>query len=375
MGKTIFHLCVTYNQLEILKDLVKLDTHGTHELLIKGDLDGSNTILHLAIMLKQVETVSYLILIPKIRSEASNLKNDMGYTAPDIVQRIPKDSKCLEIQVILMESGIKCGRKKTVNVGSIEDERWWWRRRRNVLKSIDKWLKYNGDWVEDMRGNLSLVATVVATITFQAALNPPGSVIQQGIATPSGGSDSNSSTLPQGLLTCMKSFNSTELGETHPGPCPGEAMFGYVYPHLYINFITYNTISFVASLCVALLLVSGVPLKHRFVLWMLSIGMVITLTCLLSAYFVGLFLITPYGIYDNERASIVTKFFMGLNALVGIYMAMIFVNWVVKKLKDKLPMVNKLKDKLPMAKKLKDKFTKHRKLSGQGTGTDIANNA
>ncbi|KAI9119752.1 hypothetical protein K1719_009141 [Acacia pycnantha] len=106
MGKTIFHLFVTYNQLEILKDLVKLDTHGTHELLIKGDLDDENTILHLAIMLKQVETESYLISIPKIRLEALNLKNDMGYSAPEIAHRITKDSKSLEIQVMLMESGI-----------------------------------------------------------------------------------------------------------------------------------------------------------------------------------------------------------------------------------------------------------------------------
>ncbi|KAK4269140.1 hypothetical protein QN277_022334 [Acacia crassicarpa] len=356
VGKTIFHFCVTYNQLEILKDLVKLDTHGTHELLTKGDLDGKNTILHLAITLKQVETVSYLISIPEIRSEALNFKNDMGYTAPDTVQRIPKDSKSLEIQVILMESGIKCGMKKRVNVVSIEDGRWWWQWRRKVLKIIDKWLKYNGDWVEDMRGNLSLVATVVATITFQAALNPPGSVIQQGIVTSSSGSVSNASTQPQGLLTCMPSFKDP-CGDivVDPGPCPGEAMFGYVYPVDFRNFITFNTISFVASLCVALLLVSGVPLKHRFVLWMLSIGMVITLTCLLSAYFVGVSLITPSGIYDEETVVTATMIFMGLNALVGIYMVTTFVIWVVTKLKDK--------------------FTKHRKSTGQGTGTDTTNNA
>ncbi|KAI9119734.1 hypothetical protein K1719_009123 [Acacia pycnantha] len=183
MGKTIFHLCVTYNQLEILKDLVKLDIQGTQELLIEGDLDGKNTILHLAIMLKQVQTVSYLISIPKIRSEALNLKNGVGYTALDIIHGIPKDSKSLEIQVILMEYGINCERKDRIGVASEEErcgkkKKWSWK---NVFKSIDQGLMYNGDWLEDMRGNLSLVATVISTISFQAAINPPGSVIQQGI--------------------------------------------------------------------------------------------------------------------------------------------------------------------------------------------------
>nr|AGV40516.1 hypothetical protein [Phaseolus vulgaris] len=36
--------------------------------------------------------------------------------------------------------------------------------------------KDKDEWLKDMRGNLSLVATVIATMTFQSALNPPGGV-------------------------------------------------------------------------------------------------------------------------------------------------------------------------------------------------------
>ncbi|KAK4269120.1 hypothetical protein QN277_022317 [Acacia crassicarpa] len=366
MGKTIFHLCVTYNQLEISKDLVELDAHGTHELLIKGDLDGKNTILHLAIMLKQVETVSYLISIPKIRSGALNLKNDMDYSAPEIAQRVSKDSKSLEIQVILMESGIKCGRREKIDVASEEEScgklSWW----KNIFKSIDKWLQYNGDWLEDMRGNLSLVATVISTLTFQAALNPPGSIIQQGIR-PSGPdfnlTSSFITSIDNGPLACLTYTYGYRRTRTS---CPGEAMLAHRYPNMFNRFITYNTISFVASLCVALLLVSGVPLKQRVVMWMLSIGMGITLTCLLNAYFAGLNLITPFtDSYPSDVVFIATSCFIGLYVLVGIYMAVIFVRWVVKKLRGKNG-----------EKKLKDNSTKHRsKSSGQGTGTDPANNA
>ncbi|XP_028793208.1 serine/threonine-protein phosphatase 6 regulatory ankyrin repeat subunit B-like [Neltuma alba] len=106
-GKTIFHLCVAYNHLQIMKALIELATDDTCELLNERDLDGMNTILHLAVMLKRVETVRYLMSIPEIR-EATNLTNNIGYTAHDILQRIPQDFQCLEIQVILMNySGIK----------------------------------------------------------------------------------------------------------------------------------------------------------------------------------------------------------------------------------------------------------------------------
>ncbi|XP_054779175.1 ankyrin repeat-containing protein BDA1-like [Prosopis cineraria] len=217
-GKTILHLCVTYNQLDILKDLVK-EIGDTHTLLNERDLDGNN-ILHLAILSKQVETVRYLLSIHKIKSAARNLKNDIGQTAPDIVERIPKDSKSLEIQVILMKHGIECEGRERNGVGSDEDKcgKMWLL---NVFESIDKWLKYNGDWLEDMRGNLSLVATVISTITFQAALNPPGSVIQQDIrpSNPDLNLSSSSNTaLDEGPLGCLP------YKGTSGSICPGKAM-------------------------------------------------------------------------------------------------------------------------------------------------------
>ncbi|KAK4269179.1 hypothetical protein QN277_022371 [Acacia crassicarpa] len=359
MGKTIFHLCVTYNQLEILKDLVKLDTHGTHELLIKGDLDGKNTILHLAIMLKQVETVSYLISIPKIRSGALNLKNDMGYSAPEITHRITKDSKSLEIQVILMESGIKCGRRETIDVASEScGKKWSWK---NVFKSIDKLLQYNGDWLEDMRGNLSLVATVISSITFQTVLNPPGGIIQQAIRPSDPDFNLTSSfntSIDDGPLGCLSYI---DVFGNYRSSCPGKAMLAYRNPCCFGCFLMNNTISFIASLGVLLLLVSGIPLKHRFVMWMLSIGTGLTLTCLLNTYIFSLILIYPFTDSPDPTYSpnafvmfIATSSFTGLSVLVGIYIAAIFVRWMVKKLKDK---------------------SKYRKwprniASGQGTGTD-----
>ncbi|KAI9119743.1 hypothetical protein K1719_009132 [Acacia pycnantha] len=358
-GKNILHLCVMNNQLEILKDLVALDTNDTNNLLIEGDSDGKNTILHLAIMLKQVETVSYLVSISKIRSEASNLKNDMGYNAADVVTRIPKDSKSLEIQVILMEFEIKCGRKERKDVASKEDRsrerKWSWR---HISESIAKWLQYKGNWVEDMRGNLSLVATVLATISFQATTNPPGSVIQQNIRPPYPNFDlttSNNTNLSDGPLGCMNyKDDNGDIGSAL-GACPGKALLYYTVTDEFGDFIVYNTISFVASMMVVLLLVSGVPLKHKVVMRVLSISMIVAVTFLLNAYFSGLVLITPYTWFIHEVRTIATWTFNSLNVLVAMYVGAGCILWARNKLKVSYRCVrNKMMER---------------------TGTDTANNA
>ncbi|XP_028752076.1 ankyrin repeat-containing protein At5g02620-like [Neltuma alba] len=249
-GKTIFHLCVAYNHLQIIKALIELAIDDTYELLNERDLDGMNTILHLAVMLKQVETVRYLMSIPEIR-EASDLKNSMGYTAHDILQRIPQDFKCLEIQAILMNyPGIKSENVQmnttpealTTNTNVVGQqevrprEKFW----RNILKRMGKWFDHNSDnnWLEDMRGNLSLVATVMATITFQAVFNPPGNVIQQGILV------SSNSTINEGDKNFIAFIESSPLGclpfksydsrhDFTPHACPGEAMLASRKPDLF----------------------------------------------------------------------------------------------------------------------------------------------
>ncbi|XP_028793201.1 uncharacterized protein LOC114748904 [Neltuma alba] len=247
-----------------MKALIELATDDTYELLNERDLDGMNTILHLAVMLKRVETVRYLMSIPEIR-EATNLTNSIGYTAHDILQRIPQDFKCLEIQVLLMNySGIKknggtntpAALTNNTNVVGQQQRRprkkFW----RNILKRMGKWFDHNSDnnWLEDMRGNLSLVATVVATITFQAVFNPPGNVIQQGILVSSNSTineeDKNfTAFIESSPLGCLP-FKSNDGHNVTPQTCPGEAMLASRNPDGFQDFVFCNTMSFIVSLCI-----------------------------------------------------------------------------------------------------------------------------
>ena len=52
--KTVLHFCVKYNQLEVLKLLVE-SVSDDGEFLNSQDHEGGNTILHYAVMLKQIE--------------------------------------------------------------------------------------------------------------------------------------------------------------------------------------------------------------------------------------------------------------------------------------------------------------------------------
>ncbi|XP_054782115.1 uncharacterized protein LOC129289384 [Prosopis cineraria] len=248
----------------------------------------------------------------------------MGFIATDIVDRIPKDLKSLEIQVILMKNGFK-SEKKEIDItpqaprtsDAVEEaakprlKKCW----RYIVKRMGKWFKHNGEWLEEMRGNLSLAATVISTITFQSVINPPGSFIQQGISI-------SNNTSP---LDCLE----MEGGRA----CPGQAMLASTLPDEFRYFIINNTVAFMASLGATLLLISGLPLKNKVVMWVLSIGMCITLTALARTYFSAFVMITPDQLYASigRIFSIADWTWLGLFLLVAGYILLAFLIWLAKK--------------------------------------------
>jgi len=150
---------------------------------------------------------------------------------------------------------------------------------RKVLEVAVNWLSYKNKhkWLEEMRGNMSVVAVFIATVTFQMALNPPGGVR----------SVKEDADPPHDILSC------DVQGRKKSNLCPGEAVLAIVYPDSYSAFLFWNTICFSASLVVLLLLMSGIPLSHRFSTWLLSIGMFFTLITLGVTYRIAVAMVTP----------------------------------------------------------------------------------
>ncbi|XP_020219620.1 uncharacterized protein LOC109802613 [Cajanus cajan] len=162
--------------------------------------------------------------------------------------------------------------------------------------------KNKNEWLKDMRGMLSLVATVIATITFQSALNPPG-----GVRPASDDSDD---------VLCHNSSDTN--------PCPGESVLAVIYPDTYERYLFCNTLCFASSQAVCLLLVSGFPMNHRFFTWLLLIGMCITLSSLTLAYLYGAFMITPNPVWAETALGMfaaIILIWLGLLGLIALFLS------------------------------------------------------
>ena len=141
--------------------------------------------------------------------------------------------------------------------------------------SIPKQNHSKDKWLEHMKGSISLTASIIATMTFSLATNPPGGVVQASF------SDIN------------------HCSTINPTICVGEAILATYYHDYYLIFLICNTICFIASLSVILLLVSGVPINNKFSIWLLSIGMSIILTSLALTYLFAAYLVTPNTIWSS----------------------------------------------------------------------------
>ncbi|CAL5398528.1 unnamed protein product [Camellia sinensis] len=216
-GETVLHLCVEYNRLEVLKLLIRL-IRTVEDTWVNGKLDNGNTILHIATNLKQVETIKYLLEETVVEV---NAVNGNGITALDIIEHMPiRDVKAMEISKLLMQAGDHIGHQLRDH-GSGHGK---------ILVSQPPSL-VNGtlrpptnkdDWLNKKRDGLLISATVIVGMACQSVLNPPGGLNPKG-----------------------KSNMDTDF------------QFFWIV----------NTISFVASLTIMLLLVSGLPLKNRIVRW------------------------------------------------------------------------------------------------------------
>lgn len=126
-------------------------------------------------------------------------------------------------------------------------------------------------WIEEMRGSLMVVATVITTITYQPSLSPPGGVWQADIK------------------------NSTESNACPHPPCEaGTLVLAYGGDELvFLSYLICNTIAFTASLSVTFLLISGDFLKNKCFMVILTLAMCTTLTFLGITYVLAFFLLVP----------------------------------------------------------------------------------
>ncbi|KAK2644962.1 hypothetical protein Ddye_020157 [Dipteronia dyeriana] len=262
-GGTVLHLCVRYNQLEALKFLV--ETLDDPDFFSCKDHDG-NTILHMAVADKQVEAIKFLTTSTRIEV---NALNGYGLTALDFnLTQSYRDFKDWEIKELLIggikatsnAKDIKCNWTVELvgsDLTSHKNKTIRQHLRGNNLENVrDK----EDDWLEKKRSVLMVVASLIATVAFQAALNPPGGVHQE-----------------TGYSVLYDSHRVT-----------------------YILFLAYNTTGFVSSLSIILLLISGLPIRHKCFVWILMVVMWVAVTAMAFTYMCSITVLT-----DSREANLV----------------------------------------------------------------------
>ena len=177
------------------------------------------------------------------------------------------------------------------------------------LNFITRYQNYQRDWMENMRGTLMLVATVIATMTFQIAINPPGGVWQQTMNSQNG---------------CPKQ-NCTA----------GTSVLAYYDTQkIYIEaFLIICTISFSASLTIILLLICGFPLSNRVTMWALIIAMCISVFFTAAAYIISIRMVLqgPLAYIVDTITLYYAVYWGGLIALVFLVLLSRLVFWLMKK--------------------------------------------
>ncbi|KAI3898796.1 hypothetical protein MKW92_023359 [Papaver armeniacum] len=144
-NETILHLCVQHDSLKSLKlllaqDLQPVDAQSTNIDVNSKDDDG-NTILHLAADMKKVECIKFLVESKNSRMDMNALNN--------------KNIKALHM--------LTPKQRDTFHIDS---------------SHFKKPEKIHKEWLKERVSALMVVATLIAGIAFQAAINPPGGVFQ-----------------------------------------------------------------------------------------------------------------------------------------------------------------------------------------------------
>ncbi|XP_057799528.1 ankyrin repeat-containing protein At5g02620-like [Salvia miltiorrhiza] len=194
-GETALHLAVKNNQYEVVKYLT--ESLNITKLLNMQENDG-NTALHLATAGKLTAMVIYLL---KIGIEV-NCLNGKGYTALDVVESDASNSGALLIVPALLEAGAKRCDQLSPGLADIPHLAEPGSRRfgeaSRMRSPLPPWpnagrtprnrgcknrhraskLELQNEGLRNARKTVTIVAVLIATVTFAAGINPPGGFSQ-----------------------------------------------------------------------------------------------------------------------------------------------------------------------------------------------------
>ncbi|CAK9172674.1 unnamed protein product [Ilex paraguariensis] len=269
-GETCLHLCVKYNRLEALKVLV--ESLKKDDQFVNWKDENGSTILHLAVANKQVEIIKFLLIYTGIEI---NTRNAKGSTAIDILSQGPRDLRDMEIKHCLHHGRTSTMEKTPSVIADGDTRRPSSTSRSKPQDTINKSTKQQPkeqrqtDWLGRKRSALMIVASLLATVAFQAGLSPPGGLWQNDE---------------------LVDTNGNTVDKPHE---VGQSIMAYNNPKAYGQFMIFNAIAFLASLSIILLQISGLPLRRRRWMWTQMVTTWIAITAQTGTYFIAFLQLTP----------------------------------------------------------------------------------
>lgn len=188
---------------------------------------------------------------------------------------------------------------------------------------LGKWftkLHDEENWLENIRGYLGTLAGLITTMSFAAALAPPGGVVSASIA--------------DSMEEAKRSI--AELTNNAPATLPGgEAVLAFIDPAEYHRFLFWNGMCMYCSLIILLLMLSGTPLKHRLMVWLCSALMCLDVLAVGNMFSIVVSLTTPRvgGVWARDAGirTILMYVWIGALAVVVGVITIRMVYWCVAK--------------------------------------------
>lgn len=233
---------------------------------------------------KNLQVINYLLANTRVEIGARNAN---GWTALDVLMQSPGDTRDLEIKQCLLHRSVSRSEQHTPFLPFDTELP-----ENDTTRKQPKKHKHT-DWLGRKRNALMIVASLLATVAFQAGLSPPGGVWQgdyEGIP------------------------NGTKAQKPHEA---GQSIMAYTLPPAYNQYMIFNTIAFLASLSIILLQVSGLPLRRRRWMWTQMVTIWIAITAQTITYFITFINMTPDHVTDTVNY-VIKVYVLGWLSLMGI---------------------------------------------------------